>query len=319
MDYSDPLKRLLSLIAILAMGALVLLSVARKEIAYALRFTAPEKQVGSISAGLQKPEPRIILAEPYPELTAHSYIVRLIGASKPFLYQREWKAYAPASLTKLLTVVIAREELPQEAPILFSEAAKNVEPKLSPVEAGESLIRDDAIRLALMESYNDAAGALALTVEKEKNGYFSDPLFFSFSELMNRKAEMLGLDDSAFINPSGLDEEGHYASAEDLARLAEYIWLNHRDLWEIMRTINAVVYTDQGRAIQVKNTNELLEEFPALLGGKTGLTNNAKGALLFLYPVRPNNIAITVILGSEDRFEDARKIIHWLESVTVEE
>ena len=104
-------------------------------------------------------------------------------------------------------------------------------------------------------------------------------------------------------------------SAEDLAILAEYILKKHTKILEISRTVETVVYSDKLTEYRVANTNDLLREFPAILGGKTGFTDNAKGALLFLYPVRPGLTAIAVLLGSEDRFEDGRWIIQWLETI----
>jgi D-alanyl-D-alanine carboxypeptidase len=68
------------------------------------------------------------------------------------------------------------------------------------------------------------------------------------------------------------------------------------------------------RAYHIEATNQLLSEFPALRGGKTGLTDFAKGALILLYPVRPDRTAVIIILGSDDRFADGRNLIHWLES-----
>jgi serine-type D-Ala-D-Ala carboxypeptidase (penicillin-binding protein 5/6) len=317
MESQNTYKRLLALFAFLIGASLVLFSVARNDVARILDVTPPAKPtVGAISAGLheQKQQELIVPSAPRPELTAHAYLVRFIGDNRPLLRQREWKALPPASLTKLLTAVIARESLPATLWILFSETAKKTEPKISPVGVGEFLLRDDAVRSALIVSHNDAAVALAEAVENQYDQERQPPLTF-FAELMNEKAQELGMTNSFFKNPSGLDGNEHVASAEDLATLAEYIWGNHRRVWEISRTIETRIYTDRGREIVLENTNDLLKEFPAILGGKTGFTDNAKDTLLFFYPVRPDKVVVAVILGSEDRFEDGRKIIRWLETI----
>lgn len=251
---------------------------------------------------------------PSPELSAHAYFIKIIGDELPFTAQREWKKLAPASLTKILTALIAREELSQTEAITISEYAKNTEDKKSSVEIGDGFWRDDLIRLALIPSYNDAALALAEKIGGRYGGETSKERIEKFVGIMNKRAELLGLKNSQFKNPSGLDAEGHEMSAEDIARLAEYVWQNQRSLWDMTRMAEITMSSLNGIEMVVKSTNELLLEFPALLGGKTGLTDNAKGALLLLYPVHPDRVAIIVLLGSGDRFGDGRKIIQWLEN-----
>lgn len=242
-----------------------------------------------------------------PVLNAHAYFVKVIGEEKPLAKRREWKKLAPASLTKLLTAVVALKLIPAANSIYFSEEAKKAEPKSSTASVGESFFRDDLIRLALIESANDAALALAETTGRD-----------SFVAALNKEAKAIGLFDSFFQNPTGLDQENHLSTAEDMARLAEYIVDNHPELWEITRTMEETIYSIDGKEHKIINTNELLKEFPAILGGKTGFTDNAKGALLFLYPVRPDKTAMIVLLGSDDRFGDGRKIISWLENISTQ-
>ena len=248
-----------------------------------------------------------------PKINAHAYIVKIIGQNQPALSRREWKSLPPASLTKILTAVLAEEILLPEDKIIFSEEAKKTEEKLSPVKRGDTVLRDQAITLALVSSFNDAALALAENIGKNKGGGNFNQRLHIFKFLLNERANLLGLTGSEFQNPIGLDEDGHYASANDLARLAEYVWLNHPDIWEISRQIETTIKTEEGAIYKINNTDDLLKEFPAILGSKTGFTEKARGALLFLYPVRPDKTAIIVILGSEDRFGDGRKIIQWLE------
>lgn len=239
-----------------------------------------------------------------PILNAHAYFVKIIGEEKPLAKRRELKRLPPASLTKLLTVLVALELIPAANSIYFSEEAKKAEPKSSTASVGERFFRDDVIRFALIESANDAALALAETVGYE-----------SFVEAMNEKARAIGLKNSSFKNPAGLDGENHLSTAEDLALLAEHIYKSGQWIWEISRVQEETIYSEKLKEHHIASTNELLREFPGILGGKTGFTDNAKGALLFLYPVRPDRIAIVVILGSEDRFEDGRKVIKWLENL----
>ena len=279
---------------------------------------APQTSTRSLLQTVPFPSPLLFETPeypPFPDLNAHAYIVKIIGKDQPLASQRAQKRLAPASLTKIMTVLIAREELAQAEKIIFSAEAKNTEDKRSPVKAGETLWRDDAVRLALISSYNDASAALAEKIGEKHGGETFEERIKIFLDIMNGRAQALGLADSHFENPSGLDAPGHEMSVGDIARLAEYIWQNQRSLLDITLTLEAVVYPLGGEGMVIRNTNELLPEFPALYGGKTGFTDNAQGALLLLYPVKPDEIAVIVILGSEDRFGDGRKIIHWLDKI----
>lgn len=242
-----------------------------------------------------------------PELSAHSYLVKIIGEKVPLIKQREWKPLPPASLSKLLTAVVAQEHLKEGERIIFSESAKTPREdgeKLSSLKAGEMLAKNDALRLLLISSANDAAEAISERLGGRE----------IFKKLADKKASQLGLTDSYFINPTGLDQTDHKASARDLASLAEYIWRQHPEIWEITRQEEATVYSESGQEYKIVSTNKLLAEFPGIFGGKTGFTDKAGESLVLLYPVRPDKVAIIVILRSNDRFGDARKIIEWLEN-----
>lgn len=254
---------------------------------------------------------------PEPELSAHAYSVRVLGSPVPLLKRREWKKLAPASLTKLLSAFVAHQALAGEDTITLTEDAKNIGEKSSPAPAGESFSRDPALRFFLMESANDIGMAMAEEVGKRKeDAAYSERLQF-FADLMNTAARQIGMADSSFKNPTGLDEEGHVATAQDLSRLIEFLWYNDRTLIDMTRERELEITSVRGNAYTAKNTNELLSEFPALLGGKTGFTDNARGALILLYPLRSASTSVVgiVILGSEDRFGDGRKIIQWLEKL----
>ncbi len=248
-----------------------------------------------------------------PQLSAEAYVVRIIGEQTPLAERRAGKRLAPASLTKLMTAAIAAEKLDTGDKVIVSAGAKAVGERRSMVETGETLSRDDLLRLALVASANDAALALAEAVGAGAGSSSFPERIQTFVRLMNGKARILGLDNTRFENPTGLDAAGHYASASDLARLAEYLLYRHPDLWRMTRSSETTAVGASGTRYRMAATNELLGEFPAIRGGKTGFTGNAKEALLLLYPVKPGRTAIVVILKSEDRFGDGRKVIRWLE------
>jgi len=252
--------------------------------------------------------------EKEPELNAHAYLVKIIGEKYPLAKRREWKMVPPASLTKLLTAVMAKEKLAEDEFIILSPKAKAVEEKRSRVPQEEKMLRDDWIKAAIIESANDAALALAEALGKKQGARSYEENMEIFKRLAAEKALEIGMQSFQIANPTGLDETRHLISAADLALLAEYIWYNHPDIWEMSRAVEATVRSITQQEYVFKNTNDLLKEFPAILGGKTGFTDNAKGTLLFLYPLKSGKIASVIILGSEDRFGDGRKIIQWLES-----
>lgn len=273
----------------------------------------------------------------FPDLTAEVYLVKIAGQEGSLAKRREWKKFAPASLTKLLTALVAKEELTDYELVSFTEDAKKTEEKISKIAVGEKFLRDEVIKTALIGSFNDAALALAKATAEKMGITESRASLKIFRDLMGERARSLDMKSSHFRNPTGLDETDHYSTAEDLTRLAEYIWFNNSDLWKISREVETLVVSEAGNEYKIGNTNELLKEYPGILGGKTGFTDNAKGALLFLYPVRgqtpkasadtfahrtsngvypvrPEKTIIVVLLGSKDRFADGREIINWLES-----
>lgn len=250
-----------------------------------------------------------------PELTAHAYVVRFLGEVQPILKRREWKALPPASITKLMTAFVAFDYLFQTDFLTFNAEAKLTEEKQSAAGIGESFSRDDMIKFLLMESANDAASMLASEAGKRiapVHQTFTDALG-AFTMEMNRRAGEMGMRSSHFENPAGLDAAGHRMSAEDISILFEHAYLERPELLSISRSRESTIASREGKTYMVRNTNELLKEFPGIMGSKTGFTDNAKGALAMVYAVAPKKTALIVILGSEDRFNDGRKIINWLE------
>ena len=203
----------------------------------------------------------------------------------------------------------------EEAEISISENAKKAEEKISKVLVGEKLFGKDLLTLLLLESANDAALAIAEFTGKNSGAIdFNQSLEF-FVALMNKKTEEIGIASTThFANPSGLDEENNFSTAHDISLIVEYLNKNYASLWDITRIYETSIFSESGRKYELTNTNILLKEFPDILSGKTGFTDEAGGALLVLYALKPDELVSVVILGSVDRFGDARKIINWLEN-----
>lgn len=132
-----------------------------------------------------------------------------------------------------------------------------------------------------------------------------------FANLMNEKAEELGLKNTHFVTPHGLDNEQHYTTAYELAILTDYA-LNNKTFEKIVNTKNTTISIN-GNSRNIYNTNELLGNMQGVDGVKTGFTGNA-GRCLVTSCTRDNNQIITVVLGCDtkkQRTSDSTKLIEY--------
>ena len=167
---------------------------------------------------------------------------------------------------------------------------------------GEKLTVEQLLYALLVQSANDAAEILAENYPGGRQGFVS---------AMNSRAQSLHLKNTRFLNPTGLDEEGHYSTALDLARIAIELLRDPR-LAKIVSTENAVVSTPESPHI-LTNVNELLGKVEGVLGVKTGFTDMAGESLITLVDRQDRQVLVS-ILGSEDRFGDTRRLIDWIYS-----
>lgn len=214
------------------------------------------------------------------------------------LYSRNEEKQLPlASITKLMTAVIAREYLSDNLVVSITQEAI-MEEGDSGFTAGEKWKINDLIDFTLLTSSNDGAHAIATVSES-----------FSFIEKMNEKAKIINLNQTYFSNESGLDASinsgGAYGSARDVALLVEYILRNHIDLIESTRNDELAINSHMA-----KNTNKYTGDIPGLIGSKTGFTDLAGGNLVIAFDAGINRPIIISVLGStfEDRFNDVDKL-----------
>lgn len=227
---------------------------------------------------------------------------------KKILFKKNIDQRLPiASLTKLMTACIVLENYDLSQTVAISQSAVEQEGESGNLKKGEMFTVKDLLSVMLMESSNDAAWALTEIMGEKK-----------FVGLMNSRAKKIGLKDTHFVNSTGLDLEEfaafpNYSSAEDLVELAKYL-LKEPLIWEILSTPELDIYGSGGLYYhQVLNTNKLLGEIPGIVGGKTGWTAQAQGCfLLVLKNPNSNKFLINVILGSEDRFGEMKKLIDWV-------
>ena len=214
---------------------------------------------------------------------------------------------AIASLTKLMTAIIVLENYNLDDLIQISASAIATYGDAGNLQIGEIMTIRDLLYITLIESSNDGAEALA-----EKMGVST------FVYKMNEKATSLGMNNTWFINPSGLDEGNLYnfSTVNDLKKMVVYILENHSLIAEILSLPEKELTSHSGISRTIRNTNVLLEESDAYLWGKTGYTDRANGCLILIlnnFSINNNQgYVINIIAGADDKFGEARKLEQWL-------
>ena len=253
------------------------------------------------------------LANPAPEIQARAVLListNLKNQEKVILEMNGKEKLAIASLTKLMNALVAVKNYDLEQPVVISKEAVNQEENFGLLNPGETLSVKNLLYLALIESSNDAAFALAELKGEEE-----------FVVLMNSEAEELGLINTKFFNSSGLDPnepEGNYnySTAEDLAKLMKYLIANQPTIMEIISLSEYDLFRPDGSYHHhLVNSNKLIGKIPGIIGGKTGWSPLAKGNLILIVQ-KDDNYLINIILGSDNnRFEEMEKLINWADNL----
>lgn len=228
------------------------------------------------------------------------------------LYEKNADKSLPlASITKLMTALVAYEVLSDDTNVTISEEAAKQQSGGS-LKAGEVFNVRDLADFALISSYNSAAYTLATAVgERLGDG---DPEE-QFVAAMNIRAEELSLPTLKYKNPTGLDvsatESGAEGSARDVSRLLAYIHKNHPDLLIPSITPYTRLYNQAGDFHEAHNTNNIIAEVPNLLGSKTGFTDLAGGNLTIVFDAGYNRPIVVTVLGStrSERFSDVSTLV----------
>jgi serine-type D-Ala-D-Ala carboxypeptidase (penicillin-binding protein 5/6) len=240
-----------------------------------------------------------VLAAP-PQVRGRSYVVEN-GVTGEVLLARNARQRVPiASITKLMTVLLTLERTKPDDVVVVSPFAAEVGESSANLQAGERLTVRELLEAALIQSANDAADALATYV-----GRGSEQRFVA---LMNAKARKLGLRDTHFDRPDGLDAPGHVSSARDVTLLARIVM--HRPLVrEIVRQRSATI--SGGRTLHT--WNDLLSTYPGIFGVKTGHTS-AAGWSEVAAARRQGVTVYATLLGSPDRYirnDDLARLLDW--------
>lgn len=203
--------------------------------------------------------------------------------------KNENKRSAMASTTKIMTCIVVIENANLNDEIKISAKAAGTGGSRLGLKKDDKITIKDLLYGLMLRSGNDAAVALAEYVGKDKEG---------FANLMNKKAKELGLKDTHFVTPHGLDDPEHYTTAYELAKIADYA-LKNEMFAKIVGTKEHTININ-GYAKQLCNTNELLGYLQGVSGVKTGFTNNA-GRCLVTSVNRNDFEIITVVLGADTK------------------
>lgn len=224
--------------------------------------------------------------------------------NKKILYgKNETNQVKMASTTKIMTAIIVLENRSLDETVEVSKKAAGTGGSRLGLKTGDKITIRDLMYGLMLCSGNDAAVCLAETIA----GSVAE-----FSNLMNNKAQELGLSHTHFESPHGLDSDGHYTTALELALLSDYALQNPTFL-NIVKTKNYTV-TINGYAKTLSNTNELLGNLNGVYGIKTGFTNGANRCLVTACK-RGNIDIICVVLGADTknfRTKDSIQLIEYV-------
>lgn len=231
-----------------------------------------------------------------------SYMVKEIGKPEPLLSYEVDRPVSPASLTKILTCLMAIERGYLNQEVVITREATLVEPSKAGFREGDRILMIDLVRAAMVSSSNDAAFAIAVHMGGSVG---------NFVEMMNRRARSLGMYHSTFTNPAGFDKGiyvGNVSTAADLMRLAEYAARN--PVFNEVARLERVLIDEQGfsgRRYSLWTHNKLLRRYPYAVGIKTGYTTRAGGCLI-ARAVKDNRDLLLVMLHARNRWNVASEM-----------
>jgi D-alanyl-D-alanine carboxypeptidase len=224
-----------------------------------------------------------------------------VASGRILFSQRGDEPMKIASLTKIMTAIVAIEHGNLDSTIKVSARAAGKEGSSLYLQAGEKITLRNALYGLMLRSGNDAAVAIAEHVGGSTEG---------FAFLMNRKAEEIGLTHSHFMNPHGLDEPGHYSSANDLAKLAVYA-LQQPDFKEIVSTkVKSAPNPNEEWDYKWVNKNKMLTMYDGADGVKTGYTKQALRTLVSS-ATRSGQQLVAVTLNDRNDWVDHARLLDY--------
>jgi D-alanyl-D-alanine carboxypeptidase (penicillin-binding protein 5/6) len=236
-----------------------------------------------------------------PQLSARSYVLMDYSSGEIIASKDEHERVAPASLTKLMTAYIAEQEIASGKlkltdKVMISEKAWRAEGSRMFLEVNKEVTVEELMRGIIIQSGNDASTAIAEHIAGSEN---------AFVDLMNQQAATIGMNDTHFMNATGLPDDQQYSSAYDMALLAQAIIRNSENTYAMYKE-QWFVFND----IRQPNRNRLLWWDDSVDGLKTGHTDSA-GYCLVASAEKNNMRLISVVMGAKSdavRAEESKQL-----------
>ena len=225
------------------------------------------------------------------EVNAEAAVVMDADSGRLRYAQNPDKRLANASTTKIMTALLTLEQPDQDRYFTVDSDAIQVEGTTMGLQPGDSVTLHQLAAGMLLPSGNDAANAAAVEIAGSEE---------AFVRLMNQRAAELGLENTQYRNPSGLDAEGHYSSARDLATLAAHA-LENEDFADIVSKQEIrMAFGNPPYNRSLYTTNKLLERYPYAIGVKTGYTDDAGLCLVTAAEKDGTRLIIVTLNGKDD-------------------
>ncbi len=239
------------------------------------------------------------MASQKPPINAESAVI-MDGATGKVVFAKNPSARrAPASTTKIMTAIVALERGRLDEPVKIDVNGYGMDgSSIMGLTPGEVLTLEDLLYGLMLPSGNDAAIAIARHIAGSET---------EFVKMMNVKAAQMGLKDTHFVNPHGLDEEDHYSSAYDLATMGRYGMNNP----VFARIVGSSTHVAKGKSTyRLVTGNRLLGQYEGADGVKTG-TTEASGQSFVASVSRGGHRVFAALIRSNDRLSDARMLFDY--------
>lgn len=236
-----------------------------------------------------------------PDISAKGAVLIESSSGKIICAKNENARMPMASTTKIMTAIVALENSELDRIVSVSPLAVGTEGSSIYLYKNEEISMESLIYALMLESANDAAAAIAYEISNSIEG---------FAELMNKKAQELGLTDTHFDNPHGLDSDTHYTTAKELGIIASYAMKNPT-FREIVSTYKKTISLNSTEGVRLLiNHNRLLKYYEGTIGIKTGYTKKS-GRCLVSAAQRDGVELLCVTLNAPNDWEDHTKMLDY--------
>jgi D-alanyl-D-alanine carboxypeptidase (penicillin-binding protein 5/6) len=222
--------------------------------------------------------------------------------TKHILYSKDGdKRVSPASLTKVMTALLAIQSGKMNHTVTITREMTKVEPTIAGYKRGDIVLMSDLVKAAMIKSDNDAAKAIAITVGGDEEHFIA---------MMNSKARQIGMSHTRFSNPCGYDGDEHYSSPNDLLKMTEYA-IKNPTFNAISKLNNHTYYALNKGKLKVFTAythNRLLNRYQYAVGVKTGFTNKAGACLIARAKKDGKDCLIVMMNAKENRWKTAKAI-----------